>query len=268
MLNRQLILNSPVLSVNSGVIAQLAAPYVALGYGGQQATDVAATSGSGTLGVSAQQVTLYGATTLEGVKQVTLTSQGDVQLEPVVQGGTSVVGSFTLAGNLAINAARVYPSTDTSYTITSFGAGNTVSIGQTAASSGTPLSVGGLLTISADNIVNAGTIDAPFGTVALNAGTSLTLAPSSVISVSADGATLPFGQTSLSGAQYIYNAIGIPGASTTALTGVPQPQIALTAPNLTFAKGATVDLKGGGDLQAYEFQPGTGGQLDSLAPGN
>lgn len=272
-LNRQLTLNSPAVSVNNGVAGQLSAPYIALGFSGQQLNGIPVTVGTGTLDLSAAQMTLYGNTVLQGVSKVKFVSQGDVQLEPVVQGATTPVGSLTLPGNLEIDAARIYPSTDPytqepTYTITSVGAGNTVLIGhQTSTLSGTPLSVGGSLLINADNIDNEGTIVAPFGSITLNANSKLTLGDGSVTSVSADGATLPFGQTALDGVEYIYNAVGVASAATASVSGIPVPQITLKAPIVNFAPKATVDLKGGGDLQAYEYQPGTGGQNDLLGQG-
>ncbi len=35
--------------------------------------------------------------------------------------------------------------------------------------------------------------------------------------------------------------------------------------NISFGKGATVDISGGGDLQAQEWIPGTGGSRDVLS---
>jgi hypothetical protein len=236
----------------------LNAPYVALMNTSDAATAAAAAvPGDGSLGVSAQEIVLAGYTALQGVQALTLTSAGDVQFEPL--SGNQPKGALNLAGNLAIDAARVYPATNADYTIAG---ANAVTIAQTSASPGTPLSAGGQLTIDATNILSTGTILAPFGGITLAAANSLSLLKGSVTSVSADGSVIPYGQTTLGQAEWIYQA----GNSTTAISAIPIRQVTLTAPNVSLAKGATINLGGGGDLSAFEWVPGTGGSVDALSP--
>jgi hypothetical protein len=100
---------------------------------------------------------------------------------------------------------------------------------------------------------------APFGSINLTANTSLQLLPGSVTSVTPDGAVLPYGQTQLGGLQWFYNL-------TNNLIGtVPSRTLSLAAPSINFAANATIDVKGGGDLQAYEWVPGTGGSINWLS---
>jgi filamentous hemagglutinin family protein len=263
-LAREISLDAPVIAVSNGISAQLNAPYVVLTDSNNAVSAApAAVPGSGALSVNAQQIVLSGFTALHGVADGTLHSTGDVALQPLAGTGL-LTGGLALAGNLTIDAARVYPATNESYTIGDSDSSGTVAIGQTAASPGTPLSVGGSLTINSANIVSAGTVLAPFGTIALNASRSLSLLDGSVTSVSADGALLPYGQTALGQQEWIYQA----GHSNFAVNGIPSREVSLTAPNVSFASGATIDVSGGGNLFAYEWVPGTGGSVDALGQAN
>ena len=269
---RQIIFDTPSVTVADGVNANLSAPFVQIGNSstsGINATPPAPTVGTGTLTVSAQQINLLGGVTLQGITSAVLSAQGDVQLE-----GTNTLegnpqgpqaGSLTSSGNLTINAARVYPDTYTNFTLQlPQGTGSTVTIGQTAASPGSPLSAAGSVTVSADNISISGTLLAPFGSINLSANDSLMLANGSLVSVSGAGLDVPFGQTQFNGGQWIYPT---PNGYQNAITGVPTKQVGLTAPGINVQSAATVNLQGGGDLYAYEWVPGTGGSKDALALG-
>ena len=276
-LNRSVIFESQSLSVADGAVASIAAPYVQIGnpltLPSNGITQPDPTSGAGSLLVAASQLTLLGNLTLQGIGNTTLTSQGDVQLQGTIGSQVGVeIGSLLTAGNLTIQAARVYPDTFTSFTIQASGAGaaagsNTnVNIdqvminGQPAPSPGLPLSAGGSVAIVADNIEVGGTLLAPFGEIALSANKSLTLSNGSLVSVSGAGLDVPFGQTQENGALWIYQT----PSGQTPITATPGKQVSLTAPNVTVQPNATVDLRGGGDLYAYEWVPGTGGLTDAL----
>jgi filamentous hemagglutinin len=278
-MNRSIIFETQSFSVADGVTASIAAPYVQLGNPltllGPDATQPAPTAGAGSLLVAANQLTLLGNLTLQGIGNATMTSQGDVQLQgtPVSTTGTES-GSLLTAGNLTIEAARIYPDTFTSFTIQASGgvgavSGSNTSVnidqvminGQAAPSPGLPLSAGGSVSVVADNIEVGGTLLAPFGNIALNANNSLTLSNGSLISVSGAGLVVPFGQTQENGGQWIYQNT----SGTQTINATPGKQVSLTAPNVTVQSNATIDLRGGGDLYAYEWVPGTGGLKDSLA---
>jgi len=265
-LARQITLNTQTLSVANGVNANIAAPFVEIGNPsiGTTATAPTAVGGAGTLMVAAEQMILQGGFAIDGTANVSLTSQGDVQLQGTASATGPETGQLNLAGNLTIDAARVYPDTYTVYGITAVapdvGAPATITLGQTTASLGAPLSGGGSVALTADNLVIGGTLLAPFGTIALTANDALTLSNGSLVSVSGAGLTVPYGQTQEDGAQWVYDT---PGAINP-ITGVPTKQVSLTAPNITVDAKATVNLTGGGDLYAYEWVPGTGGTTDAL----
>jgi filamentous hemagglutinin family protein len=281
-LGRSLILESQSLSVTAGTEAALAAPYVVIGNPFTLTvpgitTPPTPTTGTGSLTVTASQLSLVGNVSLEGIGSLTLRSQGDVQLGgtlPLTQAGMEA-GSLLSAGNITIEAARVYPDTFTSFTIAAqedggatsgAGASSRVEIdqfpmgGRAAPSPGAPLSGDGVLNVLADDIEIGGRLYAPFGQIALEANKSLTLSAGSLVSVSGAGLEVPFGQTQEDGAQWLYVSQG-----SASITGTPTKQVSLTSPTITLQPGAAVDLRGGGDLYAYEWVPGTGGTTDSLA---
>jgi filamentous hemagglutinin len=277
-MNRSVIFETQSLSVADGVTASIAAPYVQIGNPltllAANITQPIPTSGTGSLQVAANQLTLVGNLTLQAIGNTTLISQGDVQLQGTPVSLTGIeTGSLLSSGNVTIQAARVYPDTFTSFMIQASGAlpsasNTSVNIdqvminGQPAASPGAPLSADGSVSVSADNIEVGGTLYAPFGSIILNANKSLTLSDGSLVSVSGTGLVIPFGQTQENGAQWIYqNASG----TQTPINATPGKQVSLTAPNVTVQSNATVDLRGGGDLYAYEWVPGAGGLSDSLA---
>ncbi len=269
-LGRTITLDTPNLIVPSGVNAALSAPYLAL-TNSTGANALSPTGGTGTLTLgantqnaadNAQQIILSGQVSTEGVDTLSVWSAGDIALQPQLlaagAAGGSPNGLLQTASALNLSAARLYPATNTVYGFAV--PGGNVSITQTSASPGTPMSVNGQLTISATNITSSGSVYAPFGQITLDATNALNLGAGSLTTVSAAGLTLPYGQTELGQLEWIYQ--GANGAQS--VTSVPARLISLSAPQLTLAKGATIDISGGGDLSAFEWVPGTGGSTDAL----
>jgi len=178
----------------------------------------------------------------------------------------ALTGGLTVEGNLALNAACIYPVTATQFQINVLedpllGFEGALTIGQTGTNPGTPYSAGANLAVNTDTLVSTGTLYAPFGTITLNASKSLTLGSQSLTSVSGEGLTIPYGETQLG--QWQYNL----GPNQQVITAVPNRLVSLTAPAETLTHAATIDLRGGGDLSAFAWVPGTGGTVDALAPG-
>lgn len=262
-LGREITLNAPNIAVAYGTAASLNAPYVEFTNSNVNATgSKTALGGTGSLSVNADQIVLSGYTALQGVGYAKLSSSGDVELEPLAV--TNLSGALAVDGNLTINASRIYPATETTFTISDAASGGTVTIGQTTASAGTPLSAAGTLEIDATNIVSGGTILAPFGKIRLSATGTLSLLSGSVTSVSGDSTVIPYGATSVSGAEWVYDS----GANGVVVSGTPTRQVTLSGGSVSFASGAKIDLSGGGDLSAYEWVPGTGGSQDVLSQAN
>jgi filamentous hemagglutinin family protein len=260
-MTESLTLDAPALGVSGGA-AVLKAPAVTLTNSSGSAITSGGTAGTGTLSVQAGFIDLLGSQIFQGVGQATLTSSGDLRLDSLFYGsssGTQYSGGLSAGGNLTLTAARVYPSTLSQFTLTSTGPTGRITIEQSGASPGVPLSAAGSVTLQADQIVNSGTLYAPFGQLSLQATDALTLAPGSVTSVSASGLLVPYGNVQNS--SWLYQN----GQTVQSISGIPARQVSLSAPSITLAKGASVDLRGGGDLYAYEWVPGTGGSSDTLA---
>jgi filamentous hemagglutinin family protein len=297
MLARSLDLEAQILGV-TGLAASASAPTVLIGNPAVPSVDIGSqpmpAPGAGRLTVDSQLLTLVGNVTVEGTRQLTLSSTGDIQLQGThpaqttgpVQDVNPEQGSLTAVGDIALLAQRVYPDTFTSFSIVAGGGSSPSSIridpatigGNSSASTTAPLSAGGALSVAADRIEVSGSVFAPFGQISLTANQSLDLASGSLVSVSGNGLDVPYGQTQADGTQWIYRdptpvvsgqsgtVSSVAGSGTAnGVTGVPDRAVTLTAPNVSVQSGAKVDLSGGGDLFAYEWVPGTGGTADRLA---
>ncbi len=281
--------------VDGGVIyadaaVRLSAPYVALGkafqtpLGPQQtnvpfATPVSPAFGPGSLTVAARLIDL-GTLSLQGIGAAHFIADG---------GEIRGDGTLDVAGAITLRAAQIYPPTGVTFTIAAsdyLDGGVTHGGSVTIIGSGTravPLSAGGQLNVYGSTITQGGTLRAPLGGITLgwdgtgtapkNANTGaavavtqqLTLARGSITSVSgldpATGAALliPYG-LNLNGTSWIDPA----GTDITA-GGLPVKTVTLGGANVAVQPGASIDLRGGGDLYAYRFVTGKGGTRDLLA---
>ena len=247
--------------------------------------------GSGVLNLTAGSQSVAGLvdvgdTSLQNIGVVTMKS-----LHGAIRGD----GTLQMAGALTMEAAEIYPPTDTAFTVVannydpnpgdptygqatsdapSPGSINGGSI--TILQSGTrmlPLSAGGSLSLFADTITQAGTLAAPFGVITMGsasgqngpATTSLVLAPGSLTTISAvDPLTgvafsIPFG-SSIDGTSWT-------DSSGTVITsrGIAGKSVSLNAQSVDLQQGAIVDLKGGGAETAAQWISGLGGTLNYLA---
>jgi filamentous hemagglutinin len=266
-LSRQLILDAPAIGVGPGINALVTTNYAALGNTLPSLSPAVAAPGTGNLTVNAQQIDLMGSFVLQNIANTSFNSAGDITLRDVYS-GSSAYGNLGLDGNLVLSAARVYPTTDSAFSIATqhlpgdpLSMIDTVSITQSGPSPGTPLSAYGSVSINADQITSSGTLVAPFGSISLGAVDSLNLESGSVTSVSGAGLMIPFGATQLGGQQWIYTPTG---GDTVQISGAAPGTVSLNAPAINVAGGATVNLRGGGDVYAYEWVPGTGGTVDAL----
>jgi filamentous hemagglutinin family protein len=234
-------------------------------------------SGSATLDVSGQFIDLVGNTDIQGFGNVKLTSAGDIRTRGIQLGSALPQGQLLVPGNLTLTAQQLYPATLSTYGLTSTGATATITVDGQRGTPATVLEAGGSLTLQANSIVNAGTIRAPIGSLTL-AASNITLEPGSLLSVSAEGLSIPFGETQ-GGLAWAYpiqqpTSTLVYGSGSGAVP-LPQKQISLTAESstqplqqLNFESGASIDLRGGGDLLAFEYTPATSTSKDVLAAAN
>jgi filamentous hemagglutinin len=234
--------------------------------------------GGGKLTTHALWTQLEGASLMSGFSDVSLNSVHDLRavgvLDPVL--GRSFTGNLSTAANLNLNASQIYPSTLTNYTFSVTDPAKQLTItGNNTDTS--PLSAAGQLTLNAAIINQNGVLKAPLGTIALNATTAMNFGKGSFTSVSANGQTIPFGalvnniwEYPLAGGNnLVFNQLLL--NSDTKLyeyLSLGEKHLIFQSPDIQFNTGSVVDVSGGGNLQAYQFQPGLGGSNDYLLPGS
>lgn len=278
--------------------AHLNSSYIALGSSVVREGLPTATAGSGSLTAIAHNIGLFGAQRLEGVGQTTLVSSGDLSLRgvrsPDADAKASDVGSgnpaqhqrdfkgqFLAAGRLTMSADQIYPSTLTQFEIAMPKDETSQLVIAGGDHQGAVLSAGSSLSISAPNIIDAGVIKAPFGTIRLEstgASGSVSLLPGAVVSVSAENRTIPFGKT-LGGISWLYPLLSPESAANPNTeqgnlllglaaieTAPPAGKVELAGARVDFQDGARIDVSGGGDLFARELKPVQGGSVDLLDP--
>lgn len=240
-------------------------------------------AGLGSFNVSANTVDLYGDLTINGVQSTQLSARDDLRLTGRAVGsasapeGAQLTGSLTTAGDLSLQAAQVYPTTQSRFTLSvaeraantsasTVVEGGTLTVSGNGRQGGTVYSAGGKLTLEADTIRQAGVVKAPLGEIRLNATTSLDLAAGSLTSVSAAGTLIPYGST-VAGVSWLYGTTNA-NATTNDIKDAPEKRILLSGAEINQHAGATIDASGGGDLLATEFVPGSGGSKDVLVQPN
>ena len=237
--------------------------------------------GDGRLSIKADLIDL-GNLSLDGLGTIAMdAAEGDIRGN----------GTLSLAGTLALKAGQIYPTTAGRFDVFAydFSTGGQPHHGLVSISGGAvrqlPLSAGGTLGIYASEIIQAGILRAPVGTIHLGwdgTGESpvnpitgslktspvtsfLTLATGGVTSVSTiDPVTgkptiLPYG-ISFDGESWID-----PAGNDITVSGVPAKSVNLAATMLVTEAGSTIDISGGGDLYAYRWIAGNGGSEDILA---
>ncbi|MFM8332069.1 MAG: filamentous hemagglutinin N-terminal domain-containing protein, partial [Candidatus Methylumidiphilus sp.] len=254
---RSLVLDAPVFSADGEAV--LRSSHAALGSSLNQHGPDLATQGAGQLRVEAGWIDLTGAVATQGIRATALRSAADIRLigvNPLQE--ADLQGEFVSPGDIALSARQIYPSTFSQYRIA---AGGRIEIGPGDATAAVPLSAASRLSLSAAQIESFGVLRAPFGEIDLQAADTLALQSGSVTSTAAGAALIPFGRTQ-GGLDWVFPI----GAATQILREPPAQALSLTAPDIQFTAGATLDLSGGGDVSAFEFIPGPGGSVDQLDP--
>lgn len=294
-----LVVDAPELRASDGQVS-LSSAYVALGSTDtlNQQVDPHATAGKANLSVTAQLIDLVGAMDLDGFGVATLSSSGDIRAVGVQLGDNSsfnpgddanFAGALTSPGALNLTAQQIYPTTLTSYGIDLTGTSalqSTLTLNTAAGTDNTVLSAAGSLTLAANQILDSGVLRAPMGAISFEgvdlhdpiSGAAIPsvvkLAAGALVSVSADGATIPFGETQ-GGLDWTYTlvpngSLGTGGQTLVYGTGTgdlapPQKAVSISAADFQFSPGATIDVSGGGDLVAYEYTPANPGNRDVLS---
>ncbi|WP_297352521.1 filamentous haemagglutinin family protein [Paraburkholderia sp.] len=289
----------PALSAGTTSIGaptvNLSAPYVELS-GPAYASNLlaptpVAADADGILTVTASFIDIGNQSALANFGHAAFTSSGDIRLWSTDTGGGSALqaGALYTSGDLSFKAAQVYPASGNTFIVDALGpvdpgtgapTPTTITFLGNGASQ-VPLSAGGSLVVDATNIVQSGTVRAPSGSLVFGVGDptdpaiksqfgnltpaatqTVTFNPGSVTSVSNGGTVIPYG-TTVDGVEWQYNPVA--GLTSPDLTAPPAKLISVNGASVSLAKGAGIDLSGGGDLQASEWVPGTGGSRDLLS---
>jgi filamentous hemagglutinin family protein len=202
-------------------------------------------------------------------------------------------GAVNIAGNLILRAAQIHPVTASRMTFAAYdpaqGKGS-ILVEQSGGPLSLPLSAGGELSLYASTITQNGTLLSPFGTINLGwdgTGASprdpvsgagirdgvsvpvtetLTLGSSGKTSISAidplsgTGVAIPYGII-INGTQWI-DPTGVDIAS----VGLPSKGVNLSALSVNTLGGSSIDLRGGGELAAFQWISGLKGTRDIAAP--
>ncbi|MBT9507741.1 filamentous haemagglutinin family protein [Rhodoferax sp.] len=220
-------------------------------------------SGSGTFKADAQLLELAGNQTFTGMARAELTGVQEVRLAGVsTPSQAQPLGALKVAADLLIHGALVAPATYSAFSIDA--AGHTVEFSHDASAPVQPLSALGSVTVKAQDIVQGGSLWAPFGQIDLQASNSLVFKDGSLTSVAAaPGSLTPFGKVE-NGSTWLYDA----GGTKIEIKSLPEKSIRTSGSSINMQAGSKIDLAGGGDLQAYEFTVGPGGSRDILADKN
>lgn len=276
--------------ISAGGVLEIDAPYIRFDSALQTvSTPLVGTPGTGSAIFRADEIDISGAVLFDqSVADVELFATGDLRLSGVQPWqrvfdqdpqsvAQSLVGQLAVNGNLSITSGQVFPTTGSTFAVTSAAEDGTITFARAAGPApATPYSAGGNLLVQAANIVQGGDIRVPIGSLTLGAsdpfqietdGNAVTFAPGtaslevlagSITSVSADGMLIPYGTTT-DQIEWFFAATGADE-----LNAPPQAILTMGGANVKIDSGATVDVSGGGDLYAYEFISGVGGSHDVL----
>lgn len=295
-IGRSLTLDAPLISGTSDSVISLYAPWINLT--NSSGNTSSATIGTARLNLSGNSIDLSGSVALGGFSDITLAASGDISAteKSVLSSNNTVFrGELVTAGDLTLQAARVYPKnyaydekndkgivTKTVLTPSEFLIKSTEG-SVTFLSSGGPVngyldSAGGSLTVEAENGINqAGTLLAPLGRISLNATGSnsrVYLAPGSVTSTRGGSDAVQLGYLDSDGKLILYKNGSINGLVTIAseedlaswrgtASGVFINSNSASG-EVVQADGALIDVSGGGEIFAYKFYAGAAGSVDPL----
>lgn len=275
---------------------RIEAPYVEMTGSLGSSTAQSPVAGSGALGIHADFIDLGGWMNLQGWADANFTAGGDIRFyEPANReyvNGSVFPGMLFSTGNLTLQANRLYPVSNYYFAVDANPSGLTGAQGQPLnttltilgnGAASVPLSAGGGLLLDADTVVQNGTLWVPSGALVIGvqdpdtarsafglastsmklvATQSITLGAGSLTSVSLDGETVPYGSTT-DGQQWNY--AGAPNYNAVSpLSAPPSKSITIAGTDVSLDSGATIDISGGGTLQASEWVPGTGGTVNVL----
>ena len=249
----------------------LRAPDITLTNTGTIASDAPGSleSGTGRITLSGGYLEVDGSVLVKGAGEVDLRAAHDIYFTDSFYGlgeGATWQGALGVTGNLTLQAARIYPTSMSEFTVASKGK---VTILPGATPDGSPVySAGGNLTIRGEGgVEHGGNLVAPMGTITLDGGANgrVYLAEGSNI---ATAGTTAVSYGSYDGTTWrVKDKVDSAGgvlAQGPEVTEAPANGITLTGKEVVVRQGATQDISGGGSVYAALFQPGIPGSVNPL----
>ncbi|MCK4852583.1 MAG: hypothetical protein KAS86_05640, partial [Candidatus Omnitrophica bacterium] len=221
-------------------------------------------SGESILTLQGDFIDVAGSLGLSGFKNVSLEAGKDIRFDEEDY-NKFWEGKLLAPGDLSFTASRIYPTTDSRFTIQSNGKVTTSSNGE--ASADTIYSAGGSLKIEAQDIEHNGFLAAPLGEIVLETKDNgrIFLGEGSVISTRG---ALPVKYGTQGKLFWTKtdkdNPKGDPIVVETGLEGAVTIKASANNGEIIMKKGAEINVSGGGAISSYLFQPGVEGTKNPL----
>lgn len=268
---RSLTLDAPAITASGQDLVSLQAPWIRL-INGYLPPGTPATAGGAQLELKGDWVDAEGSTLLSGFGSVLLEAKHDLRLSDRQYGlptGPVSVGSLGTGADLTLKAARIYPTTQSDYTINTAGKVTTL---PGDAPDGSPIySSGGSLTVNAaGGIEHRGVLAAPFGSISFNKdpnqsrGSRVYLAEGSLLTTRGDG-SVNYGFLDADQFNRVADKSHPGNAQGVIIDGAPEKSVDLNGSEVIVKSGARIDVSGGGSVFAYQFQPGIEGSVNPLS---
>lgn len=266
---RSLTLDAPAITASGQDLVSLQAPWIRL-TNGYLPSGTPAAAGGAQIELKGDWVDAQGSTLLSGFGSVRLEAKHDLRLSDrqyALTTGPAYAGSLGTGADLTLKAARIYPTTQSDYTINTAGKVTTL---PGDAPDGSPIySAGGSLTINAKaGIEHRGVLAAPFGSISFNKdpeyrGSRVYLAEGSLLTTSGGG-SVKYGFLDADQFYRVADKETSTDISGIRIKGAPTKSIDLNGSEVIVKSGARIDVSGGGSVFAYRFQPGIEGSVNPL----
>jgi filamentous hemagglutinin len=248
----------------------LSAPWVQVAYNPitVDINEVSPLSGNALLRLNGQFLDITGDVVFSGFSNVLLHADRDMRLTDFKYGG-AWKGLLRTAGDLTLEAARIYPTTQSVFVMET--SGKTTILPSGSPTAGPIYSAAGSLTIKAGGgIEHRGYIAAPLGAISLEAtGTGLSgrvyLADGSVTSTRGDF-MVKYGTIDPE-SNYSW-IVTDRNNMTKTIESAPEKSISLKGVDAIAHKGAYIDMSGGGGIFSSIFEPSVSGTNNPLLKTN
>ena len=225
-------------------------------------------------------IDIQGSMDLYGFRDVKLTALKDIRVsdryysEDLLTGSEDYYGELNVAGDLALTASRIFPTTYSDFTFHSDGK---ITTRRSELTDETPVySAGGRLVLEAQEIDHGGVLAAPMGEIVLcgkdnstdgtasyESAENITLKEGSRVTTAGDAAVL-YGSYNSDGSVWtVPDREGVKG-DPILFENLPEKKVAIAGDTVVSEQGSTIDVSGGGAVFTYLFQKGVEGTVDPL----